>query len=90
LDFKPRRCVGIINKGEKIMADSIKKNYKISGSGILCIDDGIITICVEDKAEFDLASLLSDLDGCAVKFSFSHDEDCAETVEVEEETGEVI
>lgn len=72
------------------MADSMKKNYKISGSGVLNIEYDMITICVEDNAEFNLARVLSDLNGCAVKFSFSHDEDYAEPVEVNEETGEVI
>ena len=72
------------------MADSMKKNYKVSGSGVLNINDDMITICVEDKGEFNLARVLSDLDGCAVKFSFSYDEDYEETVEIDEETGEVI
>lgn len=72
------------------MADSMKKNYKVSGSGVLCIDEDMITICVEDKGEFNLAKVLADLDGCAVKFSFSYDEDYEESVEVDKETGEVI
>ena len=50
----------------------------------------MITICVEDKNEFNLARVLSDLNGCSVKFSFSHDEDYEESVEVDTETGEVI
>jgi hypothetical protein len=72
------------------MADSMKKNYKVSGSGVLNIDGDTITICVEDKGEFNLANVLADLDGCSVKFSFSYDEDYEETVEVDTETGEVI
>lgn len=72
------------------MADKMTKNYKVSGSGVLDIDGDIITICVEDKGEFNLARVLADLDGCAVKFSFSYDEDYEEAVEVDEETGEVI
>lgn len=72
------------------MADVIKKNYKISGSGVLNIEDGIITICCEDKDDFDLAMVLADLNGCEVKFSFSHDEDYTESIEVDRETGEVI
>jgi hypothetical protein len=72
------------------MADSMKKNYKVSGSGVLNINDDMITICVEDKGEFNLARVLADLDGCAVKFSFSYDEDYEESVEADEETGEVI
>ena len=72
------------------MADKMTKNYKVSGSGVLDINGDIITICVEDKGEFNLARVLADLDGCAVKFSFSYDEDYEEAVEVDEETGEVI
>ena len=72
------------------MADSMKKNYRVSGSGVLNINDDMITICVEDKGEFNLAKVLSDLDDCAVKFSFSYDEDYESPIEVDEETGEVI
>lgn len=70
--------------------DKMTKNYKVSGSGVLNINDDMITICIEDKGEFNLARVLADLDGCAVKFSFSYDEDYEEAVEVDEETGEVI
>ncbi len=72
------------------MADKMQKNYKVSGSGVLSIDEDKITVSVEDKGDFNLAKVLADLDGCAVKFSFSYDEDYEETVEVDEETGEVI
>lgn len=72
------------------MADTMKKNYKISGSGVLDIKDDMITICVEDKAEFNLARVLSDFNGCAIKFSFSYDEEYEDAVEVDEETGEII
>ena len=70
--------------------DKMTKNYKVSGSGILNINDDMITICIEDKGEFNLAKVLADLDGCAVKFSFSYDEEYEEAIEVDEETGEVI
>lgn len=72
------------------MADKLNKNYKISGSGVLNIEDDMITILCEDKGEFNLARVLADLDGCAVKFSFSYDEDYEGSVEVDTETGEVI
>jgi hypothetical protein len=72
------------------MADKMTKNYKVSGSGILSIKDDMITICIEDKGEFNLARVLSDLNECTVKFSFSYDEEYEEAVEVDEETGEVI
>lgn len=72
------------------MADSMKKNYKVSGSGILSIDGDKIIISVEDKGDFNLANVLSDLDGCGVKFSFSYDEDYENPADIDEETGEVI
>lgn len=72
------------------MADKLNKNYKISGSGVLNIEDDVITLCCEDKGEFNLARVLSELDGCAVKFSFSYEEDYEASIEVDEETGEVI
>ena len=74
------------------MADSMKKNYKVSGSGVLSINGDTIIICVEDKGEFNLANVLADLNECSVKFSFSYDEEYSEDdeVEVDEETGEVI
>ena len=72
------------------MADKMQKNYKVSGSGVLSINGDKIIVSVEDKGDFNLAKVLDDLDGCAVKFSFSYDEDYEETVEVDEETGEVI
>ena len=73
------------------MADSMKKNYKVSGSGVLNIDGDVITISVEDKGDFNLANVLADLDECSVKFSFSYDEDYEEPeVQVDRDTGEVI
>lgn len=86
------------------MADSMKKNYKVSGSGFLTIDGDAITISVEDKGEFNLAKVLADLNEHPVKFSFSYDEEYEEEeieeieididleceIEVDTETGEVI
>ena len=78
-------------KEKKIMADSMKKNYKISGSGVLSIDGDAITISVADKDDFNLANVLRDLNDCYVKFSFSYDEDYEEDdVVVDEDTGEVL
>lgn len=70
------------------MADTMKKNYKISGSGTLVIEGDEISVLCGDSGEFNLAAVLAELNGCAVKFSFSHDEDYG--VETDEETGEVI
>ena len=73
------------------MADKMTRNYKISGSGVLCIEGDEITVCVEDKGDFNLASVLADLDGKPVKFNFSYDEDYEEPdIDVDPETGEVI
>ena len=83
------------------MADSMKKNYKVSGSGFLTIDGDTITVSVEDKGEFNLAKVLADLNKHPVKFSFSYDEEYEEEeiemdidleieYEVDEETGELI
>jgi hypothetical protein len=72
------------------MADKMQKNYKVSGSGILNIDGDAIIISVEDKGDFNLANVLTELNKCSVKFSFSYDEDYEETITVDEETGEVI
>lgn len=72
------------------MADKMTKNYKVSGSGVLSINDDKIVVSVADKGDFNLARVLSDLNGCAVKFNFSYDEDYEDQIEVDEETGEVI
>ena len=85
------------------MADSMKKNYKVSGSGFLTIEGDRITVAVEDKGEFNLARVLADLNEHPVKFNFSYDEEYSEEeedeievdvdfeveIEVDEETGEV-
>lgn len=66
------------------MSGKMQMNYKISGSGVLTVDGDAIYISVPDKGDFNLARLISDLDGCAVKFSFSYDEDY-EVVEEKED-----
>ena len=76
------------------MADTMKKNYKISGSGFLTIDGDAIIITVEDKGEYNLARVLADLNDRPVKFNFSYDEEYEATeeeeIEVDVETGEVV
>lgn len=73
------------------MADKMTRNYKVSGNGVLSIDGDTIFISIEDKGDFNLASVLSDLNEKPVKFSFSYDEDYEEpVVKVDPETGEVI
>ena len=85
------------------MADCMKRNYKVSGSGFLSIEGDKITVTVEDKGDFNLAHVLADLNDHPVKFSFSYDEEYSEEeedgievdvdfeveIEVDEETGEV-
>lgn len=74
------------------MADSVKKNFKISGSGILVIDDDGITVVCEEKGEYNLSDILAVLNDKPVKFSFSYDEeiDEPEFPKVDLETGEVL
>lgn len=72
------------------MADSMKRNYKISGSGLLSVVDGRISVICEDKGEYDLSIVLEDLNDRPVKFNFSYDEDYEPSVEVDPDTGEVI
>lgn len=73
------------------MADKMTRNYKVSGSGVLFIDGNEIVISIEDKGEFNLATVLADLDDKPVKFSFSYDEDYEEPKpKVDEETGEIL
>ena len=81
----------MITKEKRIMADNMKKNYKVSGSGVLYIEGDAIIIGVEDKGDFNLAAVLADLDNKPVKFSFSYDEEYEEPeIEVDTETGEIL
>lgn len=66
------------------MSDKMQMNYKVSGSGVLTVDGDAIYISVADKGDFNLARILSILDGCSVKFNFSCDEDCEAAEETEE------
>ena len=72
------------------MADSMKKNYKVSGSGVLYIEGDAIMVSIEDKGDFNLADVLSELDEKPVKFSFSYDEDYEKPEIKVNEDGEVI
>jgi hypothetical protein len=69
------------------MTSNITKTYKVSGSGVLCIDANDIFVLVEDKGTFNLATVLADLNDKHVEFSFSYDEDYEDSVD--EEAGEV-
>ncbi len=72
------------------MADKMTKNYKVSGSGILYIDGDLIMVSVEDKGDFNLATVLADLNERPVKFSFSYDEDYEEPEIKVNSDGEII
>ena len=73
------------------MADKMTKNYKVSGNGVLSIDGYAIFISIEDKGDFNLASVLADLNERPVKFSFSYDEDYEEPeIKADPETGEIL
>ena len=61
------------------MIDKMQKKYRVSGSGTLTIDGDTIFISVEDKGDFNLARVLDDMNGCAVQFSFSYEEDYERT-----------
>jgi hypothetical protein len=72
------------------MADKMTRNYKVSGNGVLSIDGDAIFISIEDKGDFNLASVLSDLDEKPIKFSFSYDEDYEEPKVKVNADGEVL
>lgn len=70
-------------------------NYATKGNGILDIDENKnLWIHIEDVEEpINLADLLEKYDSCEVKFSFAYDEAYEapeETVNIDEETGEVL
>ncbi len=72
------------------MAQKVQKKYSLSIQGVVEINDGRITVYVEDKGEYDLATLMNAFDGNECKISVSYDEEYGESVEVDTETGEVI
>ena len=72
------------------MAQKVQRKYALNIQGVVEIDDGRITICVEDKGEYDLAALMDAFDGNECKISVSYDEDYGDVVEIDTETGEVI
>ena len=72
------------------MAQKVQKKYSLSIQGVVEINDGRITVYVDDKGEYDLATLMNAFDGNECKISVSYDEEYGESVEVDTETGEVI
>lgn len=72
------------------MADKIIRNYKLSASGLLSVDEnGQIYISVADgPQDVNLAGLLMDFNGRQVKLSCAFDDEYVQNVN--ESTGEII
>ena len=70
------------------MTQKIQRKYILNVQGVVEIDDGCITIAIEDKGEYDLVELMKAFNGNECKISVSYDEEYA--LDVDEETGEVI
>lgn len=71
------------------MAQKVQKKYSLKLQGVVNIDDGRITVSVEDRGDFDLAALMDAFDGNECSISVSYDEEYV-SPEIDEETGEVI
>lgn len=71
------------------MAQKVQKKYSLKLQGVVGIEDGRITVSVEDRGEFDLATLMDAFDGNECSISVSYDEEYV-SPDVDEETGEVI
>lgn len=70
------------------MAQKVQRKYALNIQGVVEINDGCITVSVEDRGEFDLAELMKAFDGNECKIAVSYDEEYAPDVDTE--TGEVI
>jgi hypothetical protein len=71
------------------MAADIKYNYKLNVKGLMSIEDGKITMSVEDEGDYPLSYLCEDFNGKVVKVTVTYDEEY-EGPNVDSETGEVI
>ena len=74
------------------MAQRATKKINLNIKGIIDIDDnGKIIVTVEDRGEFDLATMMNEFYGRECSISVSYDEDYVEPkIDVDPETGEVI
>ena len=74
------------------MAQRATKKINLTIKGIIDIDDnGKIIVTVEDRGEFDLATMMNEFYGRECSISVSYDEDYVEPeIDVDPETGEVI
>lgn len=70
----------------------VTKKFRLNITGILDIDDNNnLIVSIEDRGEFDLATLMQDFYGRECSISVSYDEDYEEPhVEVDLDTGEVL
>lgn len=71
------------------MAQKVQKKYSLKLQGVVSIEDGHIIVSVEDRGDFDLATLMDAFDGNECSISVSYDEEYT-SPEVDDETGEVI
>ena len=74
------------------MAQRATKKINLNIKGIIDIDDnGKIIVTVEDRGEFDLATMMNEFYGRECSISVSYDEDYVEPeIDVDPETGKVI
>jgi hypothetical protein len=72
------------------MAQKATKNFKLSIKGILDIDENEnLIVSIEDRGDFDLATMMKDFYGRECSISVTYDEDYT-APETDPETGEVI
>lgn len=67
------------------MAQKVQRKYTLNIQGVVGIDDGRITIYVEDKGEFDLAVLMDAFDGNECKINITYEEMYEPEVDDDEE-----
>ena len=74
------------------MAQKATKKINLNIKGVLDIDDdGKIIVEIEDRGEFDLATMMNEFYGRECSICGSQDEDYMDPeVDVDPETGEVI
>lgn len=74
------------------MAQKATKKINLSIKGILDIDEnGRLIVSIEDRGEFDLATMMNEFYGRECSISVAYDEDYEEPeVDVDTETGEIL
>lgn len=72
------------------MVQKATKKINLSIKGILDIDEnGRLIVSIEDRGDFDLATMMSEFYGRECSVSVAYDEDYEEP-EVDTETGEIL